>query len=780
MPCMSMRAIFGGLGLGGLGLGGLGSAWATLATWNIWATLATSALFMVPAWAAPGSVVKTDQVKAELVAHAPQGIQAGQLLWLGLRIEHQPHWHTYWKNPGDSGLPTSFSWSLPAGFSAAEIEWPTPRPLPVGPLMNFGYEGTLLLPVQVKVPAGFSSSKLQVQLEAQWLVCKEVCIPEGGRFVLDLPTQAATVGWAADFETAWAARPKSLPSVQAQAQVTSGATGSAVQLEVIGLPEAWRGKTLQWFAETAGVFDHAAKGANSWVPSEGAAAGAPGTVWRAQLPISAQRSESPTQLPLVLVAEGSPAGLRVVAPVAGTWPAPGAVAEAPTAASAAATASADDGLNDPGAAMPMVVLLALLGGVLLNLMPCVFPVLSLKVVGFAHQVQNQAENQVQSQTQNHNHDRRQLLLAGVAYTVGVVASFVALAGVLLLLRAAGEHVGWGFQLQSPLVVVALAALFTLMGLNLAGVFEWGTLMPASWAGLRLRQPLLDSALTGVLAVAVASPCTAPFMGASIGLAVTWPAPQALVVFAALGLGMAAPYLAACAWPALGRALPKPGAWMVTFKQFMAFPMWATVVWLLWVLGQQAGLEGVTAALGLLLALSVVVWAMGHAHLEPKARRVLGLAAWALLAGTWMWAAPSLREATGGPTGGSTVSTQGSPPATSSRSDWQAWSPERVQQALNEGRPVFVDFTAAWCVTCQFNKRTVLSDAQVVADFAAKRTVLLRADWTRRDPAITAELSRMRRSGVPVYVLWAPGAGSAKILSEVLSVQEVRTALSSLP
>ena len=769
MPGMSMRAL-----LRGLGLGGLGSAWATLATWNIWATLSTSALFIVPAWAGPGSVVKTDQVKAELVAHAPQGIQAGQALWLGLRIEHQPHWHTYWKNPGDSGLPTSLSWSLPAGFSAAEIQWPTPRPLPVGPLMNFGYEGTLLLPVQVKVPAGFASSKLQVQLEAQWLVCKEVCIPEGGQFVLDLPTQAATVGWAADFETAWAAHPKSLASVQAQARVTSGATGSAVQLEVIGLPEAWRGKTLLWFAETAGVFDHAAKGANSWVPSEGVAAGAPGTVWKAQLPISAQRSESPAQLPLVLVAEGSPAGVRVVAPVSGTWPAPGAVAEAEAAAaaSAAASASADDGLNEPGAAMPMVVLLALLGGVLLNLMPCVFPVLSLKVVGFAHQVQNQA----QSQTQNHNHDRRQLFLAGVAYTVGVVASFLALAGVLLLLRAAGEHVGWGFQLQSPLVVAALAALFTLMGLNLAGVFEWGTLMPASWAGLRLRQPLLDSALTGVLAVAVASPCTAPFMGASIGLAVTWPAPQALVVFAALGLGMAAPYLAACAWPALGRALPKPGAWMVTFRQFMAFPMWATVVWLLWVLGQQAGLEGVTAALGLLLALSVVAWVMGHAHLGLKARRVLGLAAWALLAGTLMWAAPSLREATGE----QTAASQRAAPATSSTSDWQAWSSERVQQALSEGRPVFVDFTAAWCVTCQFNKRTVLSDAEVVADFAAKRTVLLRADWTRRDPAITAELSRMRRSGVPVYVLWAPGAGSAKILSEVLSVQEVRAALSSLP
>lgn len=746
MPRMSMSALYGGLrSTQGLSwrLGG-----AVLAL--------ISSFFSMPTWAGSTSVVKTDQVKAELVAHAPQGIQAGQPLWLGLRIEHQPHWHTYWKNPGDSGLPTSFSWSLPAGFSASDIAWPTPRPLPVGPLMNFGYEGTLLLPVQVSVPAGFAQAKLQVQLEAQWLVCKEVCIPEGGQFVLEIPARAATVGWAADFETAWAAQPKSLASVQAQAQVTSGAAGPTLALQVSGLPEAWRGKALRWFAETAGVFDHAAAGATTWVPSEGSAAGAPGTVWKAQLPISAQRSESPTQLPLVLVAEGTSASLRVVAPVAGAWPATGVVAGVPTAAPAAATPSVDDVANDSAAAMPMVVLLALLGGALLNLMPCVFPVLSLKVVGFAHQAQ----------------DRRQLLMGGLAYTAGVVASFMALAGVLLLLRAAGEHIGWGFQLQSPLVVAALAALFTLMGLNLAGVFEWGSLMPSSWAGLRLRQPLLDSALTGVLAVAVASPCTAPFMGASIGLAVTWPTPQALAVFAALGLGMAAPYLAACAWPALGRALPKPGAWMVTFKQLMAFPMWATVVWLLWVLGQQAGLEGVTAVMGLLLALSLVAWVMGHAHLGRSARRGLGLAAWALLAGTWMWAAPSLRE--------STSLASSSSLSSPSTSDWQAWSPERVAQALSEGRPVFVDFTAAWCVTCQFNKRTVLSDAQVVADFAAKRTVLLRADWTRRDPAITAELFRMRRSGVPVYVLWAPGTGSAKILSEVLSVQEVRTALSGMP
>jgi thiol:disulfide interchange protein len=425
------------------------------------------------------------------------------------------------------------------------------------------------------------------------------------------------------------------------------------------------------------------------------------------------------------------------------------------------------------------LLLALVGGALLNLMPCVFPVLSLKVFGFTA----------------HAQDRRALLAGGLAYTGGVVVSFLALAGLLLALRAGGEQLGWGFQLQSPGFVAGLAILFSLIGLNLAGVFEIGNLLPGSWAAARARHPVVDSALTGVLAVAVASPCTAPFMGASLGLAVTLPTGQALAIFAALGLGLALPYLLASAWPALARALPRPGPWMATFKTLMAFPMFATVVWLAWVLGQQAGVDAVAGLLGVLLALAFAAWAWGLPARRASTRALWWSSSALLLATTIAWAWPSFQTApiSSGTTSGSAGGGIGSPEAPRSgganreegrregrETDWQPWSPERVQAALAGGRPVFVDFTAAWCVTCQFNKRTTLADAQVRADFAAKRVVLLRADWTRRDPAITAALAQLGRNGVPVYLLQAPGSAAPRMLSEVLSVGEVREALAALP
>jgi len=401
--------------------------------------------------------------------------------------------------------------------------------------------------------------------------------------------------------------------------------------------------------------------------------------------------------------------------------------------------------------LPLAMGLAMLGGLLLNLMPCVFPVLSLKVLGFAR----------------HAGERGALLAGGLAYTVGVVLSFVALAGLMLALRAGGEQLGWGFQLQSPLVVAGLAALFTLIGLNLAGVFEVGNLLPDRLATMQLRHPLVDSALTGVLAVAVAAPCTAPFMGASLGFAVTLPAAQALAVFAALGLGMALPYLLASAWPALARALPRPGAWMATFKGLMAFPMFATVVWLVWVLGQQAGIDGAAALLGTLVALAFVAWALGGAEHRRGTRWALGALGAALLVATLSWALPAWRAE---PARMSAEAAHG----------WQAWSPARVAEATAAGRPVFVDFTAAWCVTCQYNKRTTLADERVQSAFADRDVLLLRADWTRRDADITAELSRLGRSGVPVYALYAPRASGPTLLSEILSVDEVRQALATLP
>ncbi len=717
------------------------------------------------ALAMDAAVVKTEQARAELIAHAPQGIQPGAPLWLGLQIRHQPHWHTYWKNPGDSGLPTTLAFTLPEGFKLGEIQWPTPRPLPVGPLVNFGYEGELLLPVEVTVPAGWQGSSLDVKLRADWLICKDVCIPEGGDFVVRLPAQSATAAHGAAFAAAAQAVPQAAEGASGAAKLSEG--GLAVQVD--GLPVAWRGKALSFLPELAGVIDNAAKPSARWDQQR----------WSASVPLSGQRSESPTEMDVVLVAAGEPRGLRLTLPIAGTWPAPGVgtagAGAAVTAVSAGAPlgAAAAETSAAPASSLGLLsaLLLAFVGGLLLNLMPCVFPVLSLKVMGFAGQAQK---------------PHHSLLAGGLAYTAGVVLSFLALAGLLMALRAGGQQLGWGFQLQSPAFVAALAALFTLIGLNLLGVFELGSVLPSSLAAARSRHPLMDSALTGVLAVAVASPCTAPFMGASLGLAATLPPAQALSVFAALGMGMAAPYLAASASPGLARWLPRPGVWMAQFKTLMAFPMFATVIWLLWVVGHQIGVDGATAVLGCLLALAFAAWAVGTPSMGRAARLGFGGAAAVCLALTLAWALPGL--APGGESSGDNGASAGSltaaapsgSTAPASSSAWQAWSGERVRAALNAGQPVFVDFTAAWCVTCQFNKRKVLNQPEVVADFAAKRVLLLRADWTRQDSAITAELARMKRNGVPVYALHTPGQTAPRLLSEVLSVDEMRAALKGLP
>jgi thiol:disulfide interchange protein/DsbC/DsbD-like thiol-disulfide interchange protein len=706
---------------------------------------------VLPWWAAAamaqiatGAVVTTPQVRAELVAHAPEGVAPGRPLALGLLIDHQPQWHTYWKNPGDSGLPTLLNWDLPPGVEVGEIDWPTPSKLPLGPLMNFGYEGRLLLPVQAAVPADFAADTLEVRLRAEWLVCKDVCIPEDGEFVLRLPAQAASVGHAAAFEAARTATPVPL----AQAAGTAAVDGSTLRLRVEGLPAAWQGRPVSFFPETAGVIHNAAVPPSRW----------DGATWLAEVPLDPQRSASPEAMPAVFTTPGEVAGVRTTLAVAGPWPAVGApgasvAAAAPTALDSAGTAAPPLPPAGGSLGLGLALLFALVGGALLNLMPCVFPVLSLKVLGFAQ----------------HAGERRRLLAGGLAYTGGVVLSFLALAALLLALRAGGEQLGWGFQLQSPVVVAALAALFTLIGLNLAGVFEVGGVLPDRVATLQLRHPMLDSALTGVLAVAVAAPCTAPFMGASLGLAVTLPAAQALSVFAALGLGMALPYLAASAWPAVARALPRPGPWMVTFRGLMAFPMFATVVWLVWVLGQQVGIDGAAALLGTLVALAFLAWALGGAGHSRRVRAGLGGVGALLLAAALAWTGPALKSDT---------VLAGGPAATGD--GWQPWSAAAVAAAQAAGRPVFVDFTAAWCVTCQFNKRTTLADVRVADAFAEHRVVLMRADWTRRDDAISAELSRLGRSGVPVYALYAPGAERPRLLSEILSVDEIRTALAALP
>jgi len=715
-----------------------------------------------------GAVVTTPHVRAELVAHAPDGVAPGAPVWVGLQITHQPEWHTYWKNAGDSGLPTEMAWTLPAGVSTGEIAWPVPRKIPVGNLANYGYENTVLLPVPLEVSTLYKppmalaggTPAMDIRLKASWLVCRKECIPEEGEFTLALPLQGSTALHKADFDAAQAAQPQPLAKPGA-----IEVHGNNLQVRLEGLPAAAQGKTLAFFPETPEVIRTAAVAGKDWTQAW------QGNTWTATVPLADQRSASPAVMPVVVaLAEadrqpGQPVAWRTEAPVAGTWPAAAAAAraevspalQAALAANAANAAKAAASASPPGDLPPqpagtfiVALLTALLGGLLLNLMPCVFPILAIKVLGFARQAGNASAHRK----------------AGLAYTGGVMLSFLALGGAMLALRAAGAQLGWGFQLQSPGVVAALAALFTLIGLNLVGVFEFGRAAPSSVCSAQAKHPLANDFLSGVLAVVIASPCTAPFMGVSLGFAIGLPATQALLLFAALGLGLALPYLVAGFVPAIAHLLPKPGPWMGTLRRLLAFPMFATVAWLVWVLGQQSGIDGAGTLLALLVCMAAIVWAL---TLRGRTRLVIAgvlIAFTALLTGAIgrnvLQVVEPARLAAG---------TAGNP-------RWQPWSAQRVTELSGAGQPVFIDFTAAWCVTCQYNKKSTLADADVLADFDAKKVAMLRADWTRRDPAITAALTQLGRSGVPVYVLQAPGKPPV-VLTEILSKDEVRAALATL-
>lgn len=677
------------------------------------------------------TVVTTEQVRAELMAYAPDGVGAGKPVWVGLQVKHQPDWHTYWKNPGDSGLPVSLNWTLPAGVQAGEIVWPLPSRIPVGNLVNYGYGDVALLPVPLTITPDFKpgfSDALEVKLQASWLVCKTECVPQDGTFNLKLPLKGSTALNAGQFEAAFKAQPK---AVDGRSSFAIEAGNLAVTVD--GLPGALQGKTLEFFPETPEVIENAAAWQQSWQ----------GTSWHASIPLARMRGADAAELSVLLVGDlnGQRSGFVMGAPITGVWPAAGSLPAVAPAVNTMVVAP-----QATPASLWLALAGALLGGMILNLMPCVFPVLAIKVVGLT----------------GHGEGAKSQRSAGLAYSVGVVLSFAALGALMLALRSAGEQLGWGFQLQSPAVVAALAALFTVIGLNLAGVFEFGQFLPTSVASVQSSNKTTNAFLSGVLAVLVASPCTAPFMGASLGLALSLPTTQALLIFTTLGVGMALPFLALVWSPALARRMPKPGPWMLTFRGAMAFPMFATVVWLVWVLGQQSGINGAAALLALLVALALVLWSLG---LQGRGRRVIAVLALAILA--------LLLGAIGGKVVAPVASV-----ASAGSERWQAWAPGKPEQLVAAGTPVFVDFTAAWCVTCQVNEQTTLSDPAVLGDFAAKKVTLLRADWTRRDPAITAALAQLGRNGVPVYVLLAPGRAPV-MFSEILSKSTLREALAAL-
>ena len=689
----------------------------------------------------PTSVVTTPQVRAELVAHAPQGLKAGEPLSLGLLLQHQPGWHTYWLNAGDSGLATQLNWTLPQGLQAGNTLWPIPHMIRVGDMVNHGFEGQVLLGVPVSVDKGFAANAAtqKIQLQASWLVCKQECIPQEGKFEIQLPVAGSTASHSAAFEALLSAQPQTLQPSPQIAHISD----KGLALRIQGLPPSLQGQPLQLFAQSTEVLA-------SGLGADALAGQWQGADYVLQAPLHVMRSSEPAKLGLLIVGGSSDQAKawHLNLAVQGTWPPEG------SATMAKASALASPPLIQPveaAASWPALLaalLGAFLGGLLLNLMPCVLPVLAIKVLSLSQ----------------HHHSGAERRAIGITYALGVIASMLGLALLVAGLRASGQQLGWGFQLQSPLVVSALALLFTLIALNLLGVLQlnagWSSGLAAQW----VRHPLADAFLSGVLAVVVAAPCTAPFMGASVGIALTLPLWQGLLIFIALGLGLALPFTLLSWVPAWARWLPRPGVWMERLRQLLAFPMLATVVWLLWVLGQQTSIDGMAVMLAALLLVSACVWALG---LSGKAKW-LGTGLWGglllLLVLSWgplVWKeAPALTD------------------KSSNNAEWQAWSPEREASALQAGQTVFIDFTAAWCVTCQVNKQTTLRDAKVLQAFADKKVLLLRADWTRRDPAITQALGRLGRSGVPVYVLLVPQT-PPKVLSEVLSPDLVLQTLAGL-
>lgn len=695
--------------------------------WLAGAGLANAALF------------EATPVKAELVSERT-GATPGSSLRLALRLTHAPRWHTYWRNPGDAGLATEIRIDSPAGWSAGPIEWPTPKRFAVGPLANFGYEGETLLPFRVQVPAGWTEATVSIRANVTYVVCKDVCIPGDASVSIELPVLAAPLSsvHAAKFAQLDAQAPRPDPTLQVRAHLD----GRALALDV---PQGQAPQRAEFFPFEPGLTS-APAGQRLHRTSQGWQLSIARPEYNVADPASVERVAG------VLVLDGravevDAAVVRAPAPpaqepLAVTWPlgSPHAAADA--------DAGASEQRIDPGE-LVRAVGFALLGGLLLNLMPCVLPVIGLKALGIAS---------ASAAGKGHR-----ALLAG-AYAAGVIATFLALAGVLVALRNAGTAVGWGFQLQSPSFLAAMALLFFLIGLNLLGVFE---VRGPTLSGAGAARPSASGMFAGgVLGTLVATPCSAPFMGAAIGYTLGQSTAALLTVFLALGVGLALPVAAAALYPRLLGWVPKPGAWMVALRRALALPMFATVVWLVWLLVRQTDANAVLTTGAALLLLGVAAWLYGASRKLAAARTarhaaaaVLAIAAVAIglpdasrLALSWMPSAPD--EAV----------------------TWEPYSRARLEELRAAGRIVFVEFTADWCVVCQANDALVLDRAETKRLFAQQRVALLRADWTRQEASITTALSELGRNSVPAYAVYVGPDRPVRLLPELLTVRALRAVI----
>jgi thiol:disulfide interchange protein DsbD len=627
---------------------------------------------------------------------------------VGLNFRLAPGWHTYWRNPGDAGVSPQLTLTLPPGTRSGPIEWPTPSRIAEGPVMTYAYTGDVLLPVTV-TPAA-NAGPMPIRAHARWLVCKQICVPEEADFRLDLP--AGT------------------PAPSAQAPLF------AAHDRMVPRPSPWQALI--------------APDGSLWV--QGPELG-PSTVTDAWfIPDRAGMIEDDAAQPLSVRQGGFVLALKL---------AKGAAPDA--GLSGILTVRDRTGLQTdvelhavpgvaPAPAFPplrRVLAFAFLGGLILNLMPCVFPVLAMKAVALA---QGAARGEARAH--------------GVFYTAGVLVTFAALGCALLVARAAGVAAGWGFQFASPVFVAAMAWLLFGVGLNLSGVFEVGGALPGTGSALAAREGNLGSFFTGLLAVLVATPCTAPFMGVAIAAGLAAPPAVTVLVFLVMGLGLAAPYAAFCAVPSLARLAPRPGRWMEVLKQGLAFPMYGAAVWLLWVVSQEAGPAGVLGTAAGFVLLGFAAWVLGVSQQATSRNRRFAQSA---AAAAVLLAAAVL----------SGIAVAPSAPAAAGTSEGaEAFSPARLAALRAEGRPVFVNMTAAWCVTCLVNERVAISSAPVRRAFAAHKVAYLKGDWTRQDPSISAFLRQYGRDGVPLYVYYPPRDGRPVVLPQILTENEVLEELNS--
>ena len=690
-----------------------------------------------------GSKSGTARVQIELLAEKT-AVSPGETITIALKQTIRSGWHTYWVNPGDSGEPTHIDWQLPAGATAGPIQWPLPDAIQVGPLMNYSYSDEVILLSDLTVPQSVTERTYDISANVSWLVCEEICVPESAPVKLSLPIAEGNIspppssnaGLIADAR-AKIPQPTALPAEYGATEGKDGALTirfSGVQGKIPAGTEAYF-FPLKW-----GELAHATPQSVSFKD---------GNLYLQTKRGDAFGEEPPASIAGVLAVSdenGERHGYKISAAYSGI--------------ALAAPESAEPLTADTAGRISIWVALgfAFLGGLILNLMPCVFPVLSLKALSLAKS----------------SDDAPLRRIKGFTYFAGVLASFAAIAAVLLALRAGGSVIGWGMQFQSPVFVLAMMALFLGLALNLSGVFYFGTSVCNVGDNLTQRSGRSGDFFTGVLATVVATPCTAPFMGAAMGYAFTQPAPVVVGVLMALGVGFGLPIVLLSLSPTFAKILPRPGAWMETFRQVMAFPLYATVAWLLWVLSIQLGSDGVIVGALTLVAVGFAAWLYGRS--DQQSRMGAGIAALvaALAIGLSVWSVGNVSQTREGRIATQTRSGEDGPKS-------EAFSRARLDALLASQKPVFVNLTAAWCITCKVNEQVALS-SDAFADALKDRDVTyLVGDWTNGDAEITALLSEQGRVGVPLYLLYSGEAGGQpKVFPQILTKGMILDAFADIP